>query len=193
MDPLEFTGPITTPRIQLRLLTAADIDAAHSYQSLPSVCEYLLYEPRDRAAVAEKVIEASTLTRLEHDGDLLQLAVERINDGALLGELYFSLASAEHECAEIGWVFHPDHHGNGYAHEAAHAMLTLAFEQWKLHRVVAELTPENAASVSLCRRLGMREEAHFVQNMLIKGRWEDTGIYALLRSEWDARHQSSPS
>jgi len=51
---------------------------------------------------------------------------------------------------------------------------------------VAELAPQNTASVNLCKRLGMREEAHFVQNMRIRGRWEDTGIYAMLRSEWDA-------
>ncbi len=186
MDVLRFDGPLQTNRLQLRLMTAADVDAIHSYQSLDRVCEYLLYAPRDRAMVAEKVREASTRTRLEHDGDYLQLAVERLADRVVVGELYFSLTSVEHQGAEIGWVFHPDYHGNGYAQEAASALLQLAFERWRLHRVIAELTPENTASVRLCRRLGMRQEAHFVQDMLIKGKWEDTGIYALLRSDWDA-------
>lgn len=188
--PLEFNGPLATERLRVRLMTPADTDAIFSYQSRPDVCEYLLYAPRDRATVAEKVLEASTLTRLEHDGDFLQLAVERTADHTVVGELYFSLVSVEHEYAEIGWIFDPDHHGNGYAREAAHALLAVAFGRWKLHRVVAELTPQNIASVRLCHRLGMREEAYFVKNMLIKGRWEDTGVYALLRSEWDARRPS---
>ncbi len=186
MVPLDFNGPLTTERLMVRLMTPADTDAVHSYQSRQDVCEYLLYAPRDRDAVAGKVVEASTLTRLENDGDFVQLLVERLADHTVLGELYFSLVSVEHECAEIGWVFHPDHHGKGYAREAASALLAIAFDEWKLHRVVAELTPQNTASVALCHRLNMREEAYFVQNMFIKGRWEDTGVYALLRTEWDA-------
>lgn len=186
MLPLQFNGPLTTKRLTVRLETPDDIDAIYSHQSRSDVCEFLLYEPRDRATVAGKVLEASALTRLEHDGDFLQLAVERVADRTVVGELYFSLVSVENECAEIGWVFHPDHHGKGYAWEAAHAVLAVAFDEWKLHRVIAELTPQNTASVRLCHRLRMREEAYFVQNILIKGRWEDTGVYAMLRSEWDA-------
>ena len=186
MLPLELDGPLTTERLQVRLMTPADTDAVYSYQSRPDVCRYLLYAPRDRATVAGKVLEASALSRLERDGDFLQLAVERRADSTVLGELFFSLVSVEHEYAEIGWVFHPDHHGKGYASEAAHALLAVAFDRWNLHRVVAELTPQNIASVRLCRRLGMREEAYFVQNMFIKGQWEDTGVYALLHADWVA-------
>jgi len=50
--------------------------------------------------------------------------------------------------------------------------------------VRAELDPRNDASIALCRRLGMREEAHFVEDMWFKGEWADTGVYAILASEW---------
>ncbi|MDP3208161.1 MAG: GNAT family protein, partial [Rhodoglobus sp.] len=75
-------------------------------------------------------------------------------------------------------------HGRGVAHEAARATLDLAFGPLGLHRVFAELDPRNAASVALCRRLGMRHEAHFVEHMAFKGEWADTDIYAILSSEW---------
>jgi len=81
---------------------------------------------------------------------------------------------------------HPDFHGRGYMTEAAGAVLAIAFEQIGLRRVIAELDPRNAGSTSLCRRLGMREEAHFVENLWFKGEWGDTGIYALLAREWAA-------
>jgi aminoglycoside 6'-N-acetyltransferase len=50
--------------------------------------------------------------------------------------------------------------------------------------VRAELDPRNDASVALCRRLGKREEAHFVEDLWFKGAWGDTGIYAMLDREW---------
>jgi RimJ/RimL family protein N-acetyltransferase len=47
--------------------------------------------------------------------------------------------------------------------------------------------------VALCKRLGMREEAHFVEDLWFKGAWGDTGIYAILDREWDASHSRSAS
>jgi len=48
------------------------------------------------------------------------------------------------------------------------------------------LDPRNHASAALCRRLGMREEARFVEDLWFKGSWGDTAIYAILDREWAA-------
>lgn len=190
MVPYNFTAPIETDRLWLRLMTVQDAPAVHAYQGREDVCQYLLYGPRSLEQVRQKLTDYARRTRLVQDEDFLQLAVEDRASGLLVGEIYFALRSLEHRTAEIGWVFHPDHHGHGYATEAARAMLALGFEQVGLHRILAELTPQNTASVRLCQRLGMREEAHFVQDMLVKGRWEDTGVYALLREEWIATRRA---
>lgn len=55
---------------------------------------------------------------------------------------------------EIGWHFHPDAWGKGWATEAAGVVLEHAFEQG-LDRVVAVTHPDNAASQAVCRRIGM--------------------------------------
>ena len=55
---------------------------------------------------------------------------------------------------EIGWHFHPDHWGNGYATEAAHVVLHHAFARG-LPRVVAVTNPANAASQRVCTRIGL--------------------------------------
>ncbi|MET1017272.1 MAG: hypothetical protein ABWX76_10670, partial [Leifsonia flava] len=65
MRALEFSVPLRTDRLVLRLETAADVDAIHSWQSRADVCRYLLYEPRDRDTVAAKVAQDATHTRLE--------------------------------------------------------------------------------------------------------------------------------
>ena len=189
--PFEFTSPLVTERLVLRLMTLEDVDAVHAYQSRSDVCRYLLFEPRTREEVAEKVAKHSRAVTLAADHDYLELAVTlRGPDGEpgpLIGDSYFTIASVEHSRAEIGWALHPDHRDRGYAAEAAAAMLDLAFATLGLHRVYAELDVRNDASVALCRRLGMREEAHFVQDMMFKGEWADTGIYALLADEWRSR------
>jgi RimJ/RimL family protein N-acetyltransferase len=182
--PYEFSTPVETARLKLRLLTEADIDAVHSYQSRADFCQYMLYEPRDRDTVAAKVKQHVTRRRLENDGDYLELAVERQDDGTLLGGIYFAIKSAESDGAEIGWGLHPDHHGRGYAREAARAMLGIGFGEMDLHRVIAELDPRNHRSVALCLRLGMRKEAYFVEDRAFKGEWADTGIYAILAREF---------
>jgi aminoglycoside 6'-N-acetyltransferase len=62
--------------------------------------------------------------------------------------------------------------------------MAVAFEELGLHRVFAQLDPRNEASAALCRRLGMRLEAHFLEDLWFRGAWGDTAIYAMLAREW---------
>lgn len=189
--PFEFTAPLVTSRLVIRLMVPADVDAVHAYQSRADVCRYLLFEPRSHEQVTERVAQYSRASRLAADGDYLQLALElregQEHAGQVIGDSYFTIASTEHSRGEIGWTMHPDHTGRGYATEAATAVLELAFSTLALHRVFAELDPRNHASIALCRRLGMREEAYFVKDMMFKGEWADTGVYAILADEWHGR------
>jgi RimJ/RimL family protein N-acetyltransferase len=195
--PLElgftFTEPIVTERLTLRLMTEADVDDVLAYQSRDDVCRYLLFEPRTRDDVAAKIAQHRVAARMTHDGDYLQLAMQLDGhpDRRVIGDMYLTVASAENSQAEIGWTLHPDFHGQGYAVEAATATLDLAFDTIGFHRVRAELDPRNDASIALCRRLGMRHEAHIVQDLWLKGEWADTGVFGLLADEWAARRDPS--
>ena len=190
--PFEFTEPIHTGRLILRLMTEADVDDVFSYQSREDVCRYLLFDPRTREDVAERVAGHALATTLAKDGDYLQLALElpatEDTPARVIGDSYFTIASLGNSRGEIGWTLHPDFVGHGYAAEAANAVLELAFRELRLHRVIAELDPRNDASIALCTRLGMREEAFLVQELWFKGDWGDTGLYAILRDEWETLH-----
>ena len=186
--PYVFSEPIHTERLILRLMTDADIDDVFAYQSREDVCRYLLFDPRSREDVATRVAQFALATTLAADGDYLQLAVElpatADAPARVIGDSYFTITSAENAKAEIGWTMHPDFHGHGYAAEAARAVLAIAFDDIRLHRVSAELDPRNGASIALCKRLGMREEAYFVRDLWFKGDWADTGVYSLLDTEY---------
>jgi RimJ/RimL family protein N-acetyltransferase len=58
---------------------------------------------------------------------------------------------------DIGFAFLPQHYGKGYAFEAARATLQLARGLWALPRVLAIVSPGNARSIALLRRLGLRD------------------------------------
>lgn len=183
LTPYEWQT-ITTERLSLRTLTEADIPALHSWMSDPEVVRYMLYEPRSLEVVTQKVAEYSSSTRLGAAGDYVQPAI--VVDGRAVGTMYLKIESEDDLTAEIGWALAREAQGKGYAREAATAILELAFGPLGLHRVFAELDPRNLASVALCERLGMRHEAHFVENMWFKGEWADTGIYGMLDREWAA-------
>jgi RimJ/RimL family protein N-acetyltransferase len=176
-----------TERLLLRPFADGDFDALLALQSRADVARWLYWEARDaeavRAALASKVQE----TGLASDGDRICLAVVLRDSSEVIGDCTLWQVSAAHRQAEIGFVFHPDHHGRGYATEAARELLRLAFADCGFHRVIGRLEPRNAPSAKVLERLGMRLEAHLVENEWVKGEWQSELVYAVLEHEWRAR------
>jgi RimJ/RimL family protein N-acetyltransferase len=185
--PYEFTAPVRTARLLIRTMALADVDDIHAYQSREDVSRYLPYLPRTRDEVVEKVTKFSAATVIGDEGDFWQLAIERLAEpGRVIGDVYFSLRSTANACGEVGWTLHPSYEGQGFMTEAAKAVIEIAFAGIGLHRVIARIDPRNDASAALCRRLGMREEARFTEDIWFKGEWGDTTIFAILDREWEA-------
>ena len=186
---LRPTYPLRTARLLLRPLTAADTDDLLEYRSLPEVCRYVPFFPMDRVAVAQKLAESWARTEITGEGQGVILGVEVAETGRLVGDVNLFLHSLEHRSGEVGWVQSPHHSGQGYATEAAHAILHLAFDDLKVHRVTARVDARNLASIRLAQRLGMRQEALLLQNEWFKGGWSDEIDFALLESEWATQHR----
>jgi RimJ/RimL family protein N-acetyltransferase len=145
----------------------------------------------DATVVRDRVRGMWARQALEAEGEALTLGVELIASGELIGDVILMWHSAEHRGGEIGYVFNPVFAGQGYATEAAHRVLHLAFDDLGLHRVVARVDADNHSSARLAARLGMRQEAHLVQNEWFKGRWSDELDFAILEDEWRAmRHDN---
>ncbi len=177
--------PIKTDRLVLRRFTESDLDALHTYHSLPEVARFLLWEARTREESAQSLKFRMDHPTIEQEGDGVVFAVE--HDGELIGEVNLRWLSAEHGSGELGFIFDPRHHGHGYAREASVEVLRMGFEQLGLHRIIGRADARNTASAKLMERLGMRKEAHFVKNEIVKGEWTDEVVYAMLAEEWRAR------
>ncbi|MEV8639293.1 GNAT family N-acetyltransferase [Streptosporangium sp. NPDC051023] len=190
--------PIRTDRLILRPFTPDDLDGLYAIQSLPEVTPYLYWGPRDREQVAEALEIRIKQTALEEEGQALALAVELAETGELIGDGVLFWHSAQHRGGEIGYVFHPGHHGKGYATETGRALLELGFDGLDLHRIIGRIDGRNHASGRVLERLGMRREAHLVENELVKGEWVDEVVYAILQREWRGRapvpgHRTGPA
>src|SRR2546423_12011041 len=93
------------------------------------------------------------------------------SDGALVGAVGFapclapfgrlpSFVRVPHRAPEVGlfWALFPEHWGKGYATEAARAMVSYAFDELELARIVATTENDNMRSIGVMRRLGMTIE-----------------------------------
>jgi RimJ/RimL family protein N-acetyltransferase len=178
--------PVQTRRLLLRPINpVGDADAIYAYQSRPEVCRYLPYEPRTREEIIGSLARARCT--LEEPGQAIRLAVVVRASGLLIGDTM--LMWTDHTNAEIGYVFHPAHHGNGYATEACRELLRMAFLDLRAHRVTARIDQRNLASTRVVAKLGMRQEATLLENEWFKGEWSSEVDYALLDREWRLAHR----
>jgi len=179
--------PLETDRLLLRPYVDDDLEDLHDIERRDVTARYLYNRPLDLDATRSLLDRRRTMTAIDDDHDDLALAAVLKQSGRLIGHVTLLRASREHRQGEIGYVLHPDHHGHGYATEAAAVMLRLGFEELDLHRIIGRLDARNARSSRVLERLGMRREAHLRENEFVKGEWVSELVYAILADEWRGR------
>ena len=184
MDFGDYTAE--TARMRLRPYELGDLQSFHDLHGRPDVARYLPWEPRDREAAERALTRHRNLT-VDKDGDGVTLAAIDKETGRLVGEFVLFLRSVEHRRGELGYVLHPDFWGRGLAIEGSLHVLGIAFDVLGLRRVIARIDARNTGSARVLAKIGMRQEAHLVQNELFKGEWSDEDDFAILRSEWETR------
>lgn len=89
----------------------------------------------------------------------------------------------EHMRAEIGYDLQPAFQGRGIMHEAMQAVIDYGFTRMHLHSIEANVNPDNTPSIRLLERNKFVKEAHFKENWYHNGKFLDSAIYSLLRSD----------
>jgi [ribosomal protein S5]-alanine N-acetyltransferase len=183
----EDTVLVEGERLFLREYRDDDFEAVHAFGSDPEVVEYLPWGPNTESDT-RKFLARAHCYRASDPRWIFELAVVRRDEGEggggeLIGGIGLhkdgSNAVMAYSGSRSAW-------GQGYATEAAGLMLDLGFRELDLHRIWAVCDPENTPSASVLRRLGMRQEGHLREAVLIRGEWRDSLIFAILESEWRA-------
>ncbi|HEX8633951.1 MAG TPA: GNAT family protein [Pyrinomonadaceae bacterium] len=182
MEQARFTS-LESERLILRRLNGADLAPLMAYLNDPLVARYQSWESYTEEGVRE-LIERQRNVSPGQPGRWFNFALEVKETGALAGHVALCVRADEPRQAEIGFALARSFQHQGLAAEAARRVLDYAFTEFRLHRIVAVTDAENANSVALLERLGMRREGHFIQNVWFKGKWGDEYHYALLGEEW---------
>lgn len=180
--------PIETDRLLLRPFSRGDVEAVFAYRRREDVARYLADEPMSHEMCVDVVQARVGQVSLSVPDDRLTLAIECRRTHDLVGEVCLILRDRLAGQGELGYVLDPSWQGQGYATEAAAAVIAWGFEGFGLHRIYARCNVANAPSYRLMERLGMRREAHFRDHALTKGRWEEEYVYALVVDEWASRN-----
>ncbi|OAM78722.1 GNAT family N-acetyltransferase [Devosia elaeis] len=176
--------PIETNHLRLRPFERSDCEAVARYHTLPNVQRYVERQTRYADDVAAAVGIMRNQVEIHRPGDALTLAMERKGDKALLGQVSLKWADATAGQGEVRFVIAPSYSGQGYLTEALRAMFDLAFDHFRVHRLMARCDGRCHHSIKLLQNLGMRLEAHYREHALFQGEWDEELHFALLDREW---------
>ncbi|HEX7587532.1 MAG TPA: GNAT family protein [Anaerolineae bacterium] len=180
---------ITTERLILREYVETDWPAVLEYQRDP---RYLRFNPWEERT-AEQVrtfVQVFIDAQGEQPRKRFAFAVTLKASGQLIGNSNLRKNRPEDRVGEIGYEIAPLHWGNGYATEAAEAIIKFGFGELKLHRIAAWCIAENTASSHVLEKLGMRMEGRLREQEWLKGRWWDALLYAILDREYLERSRN---
>lgn len=170
---------LETARLRLRPYTEADLA-----ELVP------LIGAREVAATTLRIPHPYTERDAQDFFALLQgtrkiwLAITLRGDGRQIGGIGLTLDD-QHQHAELGYWLGVPYWGNGYATEAARAMLNYGFETLQLHRIFASHFKPNAASGRILVKLGMHHEGCQREHICKWDQFVDSELYGLLRQEWE--------
>jgi [ribosomal protein S5]-alanine N-acetyltransferase len=120
--------------------------------------------------------------------NFLGLLIKRRADGAVVGALELSqIVMGVFRSAYLGYYLGAPYAGQGLMSEAIALVLTHAFTEMGLHRVEANIQPDNTASLALVAKLGFVREGYSRRYLKIRGRWRDHERWAILVEDWRAR------
>lgn len=167
---------LETERLIIRNFEYNDWQAVHEYTSDINTMRYMP-EGIFTKEIAKEFVGKNMDIKAEKFPVLL------ISERYLIGHIVFHKYFGDHTY-EIGWVFNPKFQNNGYASEAATAILKFGFEKMNLHRIIATCQPENIPSYRVMEKIGMRREGYFKKCIPHGDEWWDEYYYAILREEW---------
>lgn len=161
--------PEDAPRVQL---LAGDREIADTTLTIPHPLE---------AEMAEQYVEGKI--SLYEGGKGVCFAVILAAEDVLVGVVTLKNVDQTHKNAEVGYWIGKDYWHNGYATEAALAVVNYGLEELNLQRIYAHCLSRNPLSGKVLAKIGMTHEGTLRQHILKWNEFEDIDLYGVLRSE----------
>lgn len=174
---------IETERLLLREFREDDAEAVQEYACDPEVIRFMPWGPNTpdetRDFIAKAISAKDEEPRMKHD-----FAIVLKSEKMLVGGCGIYLTSMQNREGYIGYCTNRRFWGRGHATEVAGALINFGFSELKLHRIFATCDPENLPSARVLEKSGMLLEGRLRENEMLRGKWRDSSIYAILEHEW---------
>jgi len=146
---------IKTKRLVLRPFRPDDADTAHEYAGDLETTKYMIHLPnRTRQETAEFI--QKTIAEWEKEKPSFYEFAVVCGDKHIGGvSIYLDESGRE---GEIGWIINKTYQGNGYATEAAKAVLDFAVHTLKVKKITAHCDYRNEPSRRVMRKIGLSPE-----------------------------------
>lgn len=152
---------LESKRLYIRPFLQSDGKDLHDYLKREEIYRYEPGEPLGLNEAKDLAMERSK------SRDFLGVILKRTNK--LIGHLYWHQVEPQRfQTWELGFIFNPKYHNQGYCTEACSILLEDQFEQKKIHKAVAFCNPENLASWKVLEKLAMSREGHFKQKAFFR-------------------------
>jgi [ribosomal protein S5]-alanine N-acetyltransferase len=166
-------------RVTLRPPKLADFDEVEALMQRSARLFRGLVNPLQGKAEFADYVESSS------DEECFRFLICRTEDGVILGSIsLFLIERRTLENACVGYMVGEPHTRQGYGTEALRLVLRFAFRELNLHRVEANIQPQNAASIALVKRVGFGMEGYSPRFLKICGKWRDHERWAILVEDW---------
>lgn len=174
---------IHTKNLVLRDFEDDDWRDVHEYATDPEVSKYMEWGPNTEKETRDFVKMACTFRRQDPRRNY-EFGIFLPTEKKIIGGCGLTIYDSDMYQGALGYTLNRNYWNRGIVTEAAGALLRYGFEKLALHRINATCDVQNIGSAAVMRKLGMRQEAHFLEERKIKGTWRDTYLYAILGSEW---------
>jgi len=174
---------LETDRIIIRPITLADKSEVFEYRSDAETNKYQGWIPKTVDDV--EIFIGKISKQIDEPDTWYQFVIIEKKTHKIVGDMGLHFFDNDNRQVEIGCTLNKKFQNNGYATESVKLIIDYLFEKLNKHRIIASIDPDNKQSIRLVERVGFRKEAHFVESLLINGKWVDDLIYALIEKDWE--------
>lgn len=176
---------ISTPRLLMRALENHQAETLWGLANGPNIADNTASIPSPYTLeTAQNFIEG--MQQKFHSAHLLSLGMHRRDCGELIGIVSLRINPAHCYGHLGGWVA-ADARNQGYAAEAARALMDYGFAELDLHRVGSQCFSRNKESARVMEKIGLRYEGCMRGAFLKNGVHEDMLVFATVREDWELR------
>ena len=173
---------LESSRLSMREILISDKQKLFELWGNPLVNQYTDFPGLDDPEVVSKFIEMAQERFMTKNG--IRWALILKDEGLLIGTMgYNRWVTRFGNIAVLGYDLDPDYWRKGYSFEAGQIVVDYGFNLMKVHRIEADIDPQNIASEKLLLKLGFQLEGTHRERFFFGGKFQTSAMYSRLSTD----------